>query len=86
MERRVQGHMPSYEKGDYNSTSKIAQNYAAAIENGRWTLTRLSADGLPMRTPDDTKESDEWLFKNTHTFTTVHEVLEMLMALPKLYG
>ena len=69
-----------YKKGDYETTAAIARKYKDAIPNGRWTLERLKSDGLP----DDPTERDRWLFLGTRTFTTVHEALEMLEALPKL--
>ena len=73
-------YVETYEKGDYETTAIIAQQYENAIPNGRWTLERLKDDGLP----DDPMERDKWLFAGTHTFTTVHEALEMLLRLPKL--
>jgi len=80
----IESRNESYEKGNYIATAKIAEMFPAAIENGRWTLERLVDEGMPERTLDDTKERDEWLFQGTHTFTTVHEALEMLLSLPKL--
>ena len=74
--REVQKHVPSYEKGNQKATDEIAQNYAAAIENGRWTLECLKREGMP-----EGEDRDQWLFQGKHTFTTVHEALEMLMAL-----
>ncbi|MDD2980960.1 MAG: RloB domain-containing protein [Hespellia sp.] len=82
--KSVQVYNPSYEKGDYAAAADIAQRYDTAIENGKWTLERLKADGMPERAGGENKESDEWLFKGTHTFTTVHEAVEMLLELPKL--
>ena len=69
-----------YEKGDFAATSAIAAKYDVAILNGQWVLESLRAEGLP----DDPKLRDEWLFRGTHTFTTVHEALLMLLSLPKL--
>lgn len=74
--KEVQKHVPSYEKGDQKSTEEIARNYPAAVENGRWTLECLKREGMP-----EGEERDQWLFQGKHTFTTVHEALEMLMAL-----
>lgn len=74
--REVQKHVPSYAKGDQKATDEIAQNYAAAIENGRWTLECLKREGMP-----EGEERDQWLFQGKHTFSTVHEALEMLMTL-----
>ena len=69
---------PHYRKGDYQSTSAIAEKYMTAIDNGRWTLERLKSDGLP----ENEEQRNKWLFKGTHTFTTVHEALEFLLSLP----
>lgn len=80
IEQEVRRYVPAYEKGDYEITATIAQCYKKAIPNGRWTLERLKSDGLP----DDPAERDKWLFLGEHTFTTVHEALEMLIKLPKL--
>ena len=80
--KSVQVHMPSYKKGDYDSTASIAEHYPTALKNGKWVLERAGKDGMPERFPDNTFESDRWLFKGTHTFTTVHEALEMLINLP----
>jgi hypothetical protein len=68
---------PNYEKGDYTTTSNIAQNYMTAIENGKWSLERLKEDGLP----EDEKLREHWLYRGEHTFTTVHEALLMLLEL-----
>ena len=48
-----------------------------AIENGRWTLERLKDEGLP----ENEEQRNRWLYKGTHTFTTVHEALEWLLSL-----
>ena len=47
-----------------------------AIENGRWTLERLKDEGLP----ENEEQRNRWLYKGTHTFTTVHEALEWLLS------
>lgn len=80
IEQEIRRYVPAYEKGDYETTAIIARCYEKAISNGRWTLERLKSDGLP----DDPTERDKWLFLGEHTFTTVHEALEMLIKLPKL--
>ena len=74
---KVQGYVPSYFKGDQKATDEIAANYARAVENGRWTLECLKAEGMP----ENEEQRDKWLFQGKHTFTTVHEAIEMLMAL-----
>lgn len=70
-------YIPLYEKGSQKAIDKIAENYPCAVENGRWTLECLSRDGMP----EEEKKRDQWLFQGKHTFTTVHEALEMLMNL-----
>jgi hypothetical protein len=78
---RVKRYVPLYEKGDYDATCEIAQNYEIAIENGKWTLISLVDDGLP--TLADTDDRNRWLYQGTHTFTTVHEAIEFLIELNK---
>lgn len=80
MLKELQKFVPAYQKGNDAATATIAENYPTAIENGRWTLERLKDDGMP----EEDKERDPWLYKGTHTFTTVHEAIEMLVQLPKL--
>lgn len=77
MLKNVQEYVPSYVKGDQKATDEIAANYARAVENGRWTLECLKAEGLP----GTEEQRDKWLFQGKHTFTTVHEAIEMLMGL-----
>ena len=72
----VRKEQPNYKKGDYPSTSAIAEKYMTAIENGRWTLERLKDEGLP----ESEEQRNRWLYKGTHTFTTVHEALEWLLS------
>lgn len=72
----VQKHVSAYEKGDQKTTEEIAQHYPTAVENGRWTLECLKREGMP-----EGEERDQWLFRGKHTFTTVHEAIEMLMSL-----
>ena len=70
----VQRHVLSFEKGAQKSTDEIAQHYARAVENGRWTLECLKQEGMP-----EGSVGDRWLYQGKHTFTTVHEAIEMLM-------
>ena len=72
----VRRYMPDYEKGDITTTTLIAKNYEVAVENGRWSLSRLREDGMPESEP----ERNRWLFNGTHTFTTVHEAIEALLT------
>ena len=74
----VKKEQTNYRNGDYQSTSAIAEKYMTAIDNGRWTLERLKDEGLP----ENQEQRNKWLFKGTHTFTTVHEALEFLLSLP----
>lgn len=78
--QRVKEHIPSYRKGDELTTAKIGEHYLTAVENGNGVLQLLKADGMP----DNVEDRDKWLFQGTHTFTTVHEAIEMLMDLPSL--
>lgn len=80
MLKELQKFVPTYQKGNDAATAEIAENYPTAIENGQWTLELLKGDGMP----EGDKERDPWLYKGTHTFTTVHEAIEMLVQLPKL--
>ena len=70
----------TYKKGDYESTKSIAVDYPLAIENGKWSLERLKREGMPQ---DDEEKRNRWLYKGTHTFTTVHEALEFLLSLKR---
>ena len=72
--------VPTYKKGDYETTKAIEENYERAMENGKWSLDRLIPEGLPK----SKRTRDYWLYKSEHTFTTVHEALEYLAKLPKL--
>ena len=38
---------PTYEKGDYPSPARIAENYPTAVKNAEKTLHNLISDGLP---------------------------------------
>ena len=76
VKKEVQNHVPAYEKGDQKTTDEIAQHYPTAVENGCWTLECLKREGMP-----EGEERDQWLFRGNHTFTTVHEAIEMLMSL-----
>lgn len=77
---RVQEHVPNYQKGDELTTEKIGEKYLEAVKNGNWVLQLLKKDGMPHAL----EERDKWLFQGNHTFTTVHEAIEMLIDLPTL--
>ena len=70
---------PNYEKGDYNSTAKIAERYPMAVKNADKVLKQLVADGLPNL--EDTDERNQWLYKNSKTFSTVYEAINYLEGL-----
>ncbi len=67
---------PTYEKGDRNSTAKIAERYKTANENAKKVLRNLLPDGLPSL--EDTDERNVWLSKSSKTFSTVFEAIEYL--------
>lgn len=75
--KEVRKRVSCYVKGDQTSMDQIAERYKTAVTNGRWTLECLRQDGMPK----EEKKRNQWLFKGTHTFTTVHEAIEMLMSL-----
>lgn len=53
---------PAYEKGDYETTARIAEKYPAAVKNAQKTLHNLLPDGLPGL--EDTDERNRWLYTN----------------------
>ena len=69
---------PTYKKGDYPSTAKIAENFPNALSNAKWTLENLLADGLPGI--EDSDERNQWLCKNCYTFSNVFEAIEFLQS------
>ena len=69
----------NYEKGDYDSTARIAERYPTAVKNADKVLKQLVADGLPNL--DDTDERNQWLYKNSKTFSTVYEAINYLEGL-----
>lgn len=80
VEKNLKKFVSSYEKGDKDSIYIIAENYKTAIENGKWSLQQLQLDS----SPKDEKEEDivnEWLYKNSKTFSNVHEAIVFLEQL-----
>lgn len=71
--------VPEYEKGDYNSTAKIAINYTTAVVNAQGVFRSLLQDGLPSL--EDTDQRNEWLYKSSKTFSTVFEAIQFLESL-----
>lgn len=67
---------PTYEKGDYDSTQKIAEKYLVAVENAKKIIMNLLQDGLPGI--EETDERDEWICKKCPTISTVFEAIEYL--------
>ena len=72
---------PTYEKGNYTATARIAEQYPTAVKNARKTLYNLLAEGLPGL--EDTDERNHWLYTNCKTFSTVNEAIEFLEQLKK---
>lgn len=70
---------PAYKKGDHDATFRIAEKYPTAVENARRIVKNLLNDGLP--TICDTDERNEWLYKNSKTFSTVYEAIDFLESL-----
>lgn len=71
--------IPTYAKGDYVSTEKIAVNYTVAIDNSKKTLKALVPDGLPCL--EDTDIRNQWLNTKSVTFSNVYEAIEFLQGL-----
>lgn len=71
--------VPDYQKGDFNSTFKIAQNYPEAVKNAKKILSNLIQDGLPGL--EDTDERNCWLCKHCMTFSNVYEAIDYLTSL-----
>lgn len=79
MEKSLQDKMPNYKKGDMISIHAIASKYESAIINGKWTIEQLRAESIPR---DDSEDAvNEWLYKNTKSFTNVHVAIEYLEEL-----
>lgn len=70
---------PTYKKGDYDATAKIAINYQKAINNARRTVQNLIPVGLPGM--EDTDVRNQWLHTECKTFSTVYEAIEYLEEL-----
>lgn len=71
--------VPDYQKGNIDSTSKIAKNYPQAVINAKKVLSNLLQDGLPSL--EDTDERNYWLCKNCLTFSNVYEAIDFLTDL-----
>ena len=71
--------VPEYQKGDFDSIKKIAQNYKIAVANAEKTIKNLLSYGL--KTIDDTDDRNKWLYTECKTFSTVSEAIRFLESL-----
>ena len=71
--------VPTYAKGDYAATEKIAVNYSKAVDNSKKTVKALLPDGLPEL--EDTDIRNQWLNTKSVTFSNVYEAIEFLQNL-----
>lgn len=79
MLRQVIKEEPTYKKGNYIATARIAQHYPTAVKNAGIVLQNLLKEGMPG--PEDTDERNLWLCKNCRTFSTVQEAISFLESL-----
>lgn len=79
MLRQVIKEEPTYKKGNYIATARIAQHYPTAVKNAGTVLQNLLKEGMPGL--EDTDERNLWLCKNCRTFSTVQEAISFLESL-----
>lgn len=79
MLRQVIKEEPTYKKGNYIATARIAQHYPTAVKNAGIVLQNLLKEGMPAL--EDTDERNLWLCKNCRTFSTVQEAISFLESL-----
>lgn len=79
MLRQVIKEEPTYKKGNYAATARIAQHYPTAVKNAGIVLQNLLKEGMPGL--EDTDERNLWLCKNCRTFSTVQEAISFLESL-----
>ncbi len=79
MLRQVIKEEPTYKKGNYIATARIAQHYPTAVKNAGIVLQNLLKEGMPGL--EDTDERNLWLCKNYRTFSTVQEAISFLESL-----
>lgn len=79
MLRQVIKEEPTYKKGNYIATARIAQHYPTAVKNAGIVLQNLLKEGMPCL--EDTDERNLWLCKNCRTFSTVQEAISFLESL-----
>lgn len=70
---------PTYRKGNYDATARIAQNYPTAVKNATIVLQNLLQEGMPGL--EDTDERNRWLCTKCKTFSTVQEAIIFLESL-----
>ncbi|MFI3226584.1 MAG: RloB domain-containing protein [Clostridia bacterium] len=79
MENELKKIVPNYKKGDQTSIWSIAEKYKKAISNGEWSIKQIEKLSSPK---DDSEDAiNEWLYKNSSTFSNVHEALVFLEQL-----
>ena len=79
MLRQVIKEEPTYKKGSYIATARIAQHYPTAVKNAGIVLQNLLKEGMPGL--EDTDERNLWRCKNCRTFSTVQEAISFLESL-----
>lgn len=79
MLRQVIKEEPTYKKGNYIATARIAQHYPTAVKNAGIVLQNLLKEGMPGL--EDTDERNLWLCKSCRTFSTVQEAITFLESL-----
>lgn len=79
MLRQVIKEEPTYKKGNYIATARIAQHYPTAVKNAGIVLQNLLKEGMPGL--EDTDERNLWLCKNCRMFSTVQEAISFLESL-----
>ena len=70
---------PTYRKGNYDATARIAQNYPTTVKNATIVLQNLLQEGMPGL--EDTDERNRWLCTKCKTFSTVQEAIVFLEGL-----
>lgn len=69
-----------YEKGDKDTTWEIAEHYETAVENGEWSLKRITDE---LEGTADENERIRRLYFTDSTFTNVHEAVKHLMEMSR---
>lgn len=79
IELRLKCMEPTYRKGNYDATARIAQNHPTAVKNATTVLQTLLQEGIPCL--EDTDERNRWLCTKCKTFSTVQEAIVFLEGL-----